>query len=41
MGLLHDIVQDLGRMKSVDPKNLDFSLIWDAVERLNSSFAGM
>jgi hypothetical protein len=41
MGLLHDIVKDMGRMKSVEPKNMDFSLCWDAVERLNTSFAGM
>ena len=41
MSLLHDIVQDLGRMKSVEKKNMDFPLCWDAVERLDTSFKGM
>ena len=41
MGALHDIVTDLGKKKSVDPKNMDFSKCWEHVDRLDTSFTGM
>jgi len=41
MGALHDIVTDLGKKKSVDAKNMDFSKCWEHVDRLDTSFTGM
>ena len=41
MGALHDIVADLGKKKSVDAKNMDFSMCWDDAGRLHTSFTGM
>ena len=40
MGLLHDIVKDLGEKKNIDPEDVDFSSCWEDADRLDSSFKG-